>query len=90
MRRTYRCAECGNTSSVPMRCCGTAMRDEEERAAHIHADISRGICSGNLERMPNKAGGMALYRCSVCGDFELPDLPLQGGIGGRERGTPAH
>jgi len=38
MRRTYQCAECGNTSSVPMRCCGVLMIDEEERVAHIHAE----------------------------------------------------
>ena len=83
MRRTYQCAECGNTSSVPMRCCGVLMIDEEERVAHIHADISRGICSGNLERMPYKVGGKTLYRCPVCGDFELPDLPSQPSVGRR-------
>jgi len=80
MRSTYRCAECGNTSSVPMRCCGTPMRDEEERVAHIHGDVSRGICSAMLERTPNEVRGKALYRCPVCGHFELAQPRSRPGV----------
>ena len=88
MSRSYQCSECGNTSSVPMRCCGAPMRGEEERAAYIHGDVSRGICSANLERMPNQVRGKALYRCPVCGHFELAEAPSRPGVASGKAGEP--